>query len=147
LLMTKGKSGHTLERLPHPGVLRFCSIPGCGMISTVKNARAEVAESTKDDLAKLRNAVLAAERLAAYEVLVRGSDLTNPELAKDERVRRAERLLRTYDCLLKVKPDFRDKDGQLTAARRIHMAAYRERKRTKFGAGAPVRGRPRKLHI
>src|SRR5271167_3292673 len=90
---------------------------------------------------------LAAARLSAtYEVLTRHSDLANPELAEDERLRRAENLLSTYGRLRKVKADFRDTGDELRAARRIQKAAYRERQRAKREAPA-VRGRPRKLHI
>jgi hypothetical protein len=97
----------------------------------------------RDDL---HISLLAARRLAAYEVLVRESNLTNPELAQGERVRRAGHLLLTYDRLREVRPDFKDTNDQLTAARRIQKAAYRERQRAKRGLGPAVRGRPRKLH-
>jgi hypothetical protein len=90
--------------------------------------------------------LLAARRLAAYEVLVRESDLTNRELAQGERLRRAGHLLLTYDRLREVRPDFKDTNDQLTAARRIQKAAYRERQRATRGLGPAVRGRPRKLH-
>lgn len=97
----------------------------------------------------VKKARAAARLSAAYEVLVRESDLSNSALAEDVRRRRAERLLRTYERLRKVKPDFHDTSDQLTTARRIHMAAYRERERAKRGAGPAVRGRPRtrKLNV
>jgi hypothetical protein len=110
----------------------------------IKKARAEVSENA--ELAKLRNTLLAAKRLATYEVLVRESDLTNRELAQGERLRRAGHLLLTYDRLREVRPDFKDTNDQLTAARRIQKAAYRERQRAKRGLAPAVRGRPRKLH-
>jgi hypothetical protein len=94
----------------------------------------------------LKTSVLAARRLASYEVLARESDLTNPELSEAEKRRRAGHLLLTYDRLREVRPDFEDTNDQLTAARRIKKAAYRERQRAKRGLGPAVRGRPRKLH-
>jgi hypothetical protein len=106
----------------------------------VKKARAEAVERVKPDLATVRLS-------AAYEVLARQSDLTNPTLAESERLRRAENLLSTYDRLRRRNPEFHDTGEQLRAARRIQKAAYRERQRAKRGAGPAVRGRPRKLHI
>lgn len=71
----------------------------------------------------------AALAVARYEVLARDVDLLNPRLAEDERLRRAERLLRAYTRLRKTNPEYRDTGEQLRAARRMHMADFRRRKR------------------
>jgi len=79
--------------------------------------------------------------------LVRYVDLANPKLAVDEQLRRARRLLTTYDRLRRVKPDFKDSNDQLTAARRIQKAAHRQRQRgarPDADASAVRRGRPPK---
>jgi hypothetical protein len=116
--------------------------------TSVKRARAEVSDSAKAELAKVRTALLAAQRLATYEVLARNVDLGNSTLAPDERRRRANRLLTAYDRLRAVKPDFKDSNAQLTAARRIKKAAHRERQRAMRGEGSTVRsGRPRKVAL
>jgi hypothetical protein len=81
-------------------------------------------DEAKADLARAR-------LLAAYEVLTRDSDLSNPALAEDERLRRAENLLSTYRRLRRRDPDFHDSGDQLRAARRIQKAAYRQRHRPK----------------
>jgi hypothetical protein len=103
--------------------------------------------AAKEARAKLRNGLLAAQRLATYEVLVRESDLTNPQLADAVKQRRAGNLLLTYARLRDVRPEFEDANEQLTAARRIQKAGYRERQRAKRGLGPAVRGRPRKRDI
>jgi hypothetical protein len=115
---------------------------GDDLHQAVKKARAEAVERAKPDLATVRLS-------AAYEVLARQSDLTNPALSEDERLRRAGHLLTTYDRLRRRNPEFRDNSAQLRAARRIQKAAYRQRQRVKRGAGPAVRGRPRtkSLHI
>lgn len=70
--------------------------------------------------AKVKADAAAARLSAAYEVLVRHCDLLNPALAEGERLRRAERLLKTYKRLRQAKPNFRDDaNPQLRAARRI----------------------------
>lgn len=76
-----------------------------------------------------------ARMMAAYEVLVRDSDLTNPALVEDERLRRATRLLKTYNRLRKYDPDFHDSNDQLRAARRIERAHSRLNKKAKLQAG------------
>jgi len=76
----------------------------------------------------------AAVAVARYEVLARHVDLLNPRLAEDERLRRAERLLKAYNRVRKASPDFRDTGEELRAARRIRMADFRERKRAKLQA-------------
>jgi uncharacterized protein YjbI with pentapeptide repeats len=75
-----------------------------------------------------------ARMTAAYEVLVRDSDLTNPALVEDERLRRATRLLKTYNRLRKHDPDFHDSNDQLRAARRIERAHSRQNKKAKLQA-------------
>jgi hypothetical protein len=94
---------------------------------------------------ELHRSVLAARRLASYEVLARDSDLTNPKLPEAVKRQREGNLLSAYDRVQEIRPDFKDTNGQLTAARRIQKAAYRERQRAKRGLGPAVRGRPRKL--
>jgi tetratricopeptide (TPR) repeat protein len=84
-------------------------------------------------------AVSAAERLlATYEVLVRHSDLMNPALTEEDRLRRAEYLLKTYKRLRKAKPDFHDSNDQLRVARQVTQSAYRERKRAKLSGERPA---------
>jgi hypothetical protein len=88
----------------------------------------------------------ASARLANYQFLARTVDLENPALALAEQRRRANRLLTAYGRVQEVKRDFTDNNIQLTAARRIQKAAYREGQRVKRPP-AP-RGRPRKhLHV
>jgi tetratricopeptide (TPR) repeat protein len=76
----------------------------------------------------------AALALARYEVLARHVDLLNPRLTEDERLRRAERLVKAYERARKANPDFRDTGEELRAARRIRMADFRQRKRAKLHA-------------
>lgn len=88
------------------------------------------------------NIALAVERrLANYEMLARHVDLENPALGARERLTRAERLLTAYREVRRVNQDFKDSNVQLTAARRIQKAAYRQRQKAKHPP-AP-RGRPR----
>lgn len=95
-------------------------------------ARSRMRDDLTEALVKAK-ALSAASRLsAAYEALVRHSDLSNPALAEDERLRRANRLLKTYERLRKFSPDFRDSSDELRAARRIQKAAYRKRQRAKL---------------
>jgi hypothetical protein len=77
-------------------------------------------------------------QLATYRALVENVDLENPELAPDERLTRANRLLTAYGRAQAVKPGFRDSNIQLTAARRIQKAAHRERQRALANGGATV---------
>jgi hypothetical protein len=84
-----------------------------------------------------------AKRLANYQFLAAAVDLENPALALDEQRRRANRLLTAYGRVQEVKRDFTDSHVQLTAARRIQKAAYREGQRAKRQPA--LRGRPRKL--
>jgi hypothetical protein len=72
-----------------------------------------------------------ARMMAAYEVLVRESDLLNPELSEPEQLRRAGNLISTYNRLRKHDPKFHDNNDQLRAARRIRMAHFRQSKRAK----------------
>jgi hypothetical protein len=95
-------------------------------------------EGMRDDF----NRDLAVSR---YELLARHVDLLNPRLSEAVKLTRAERLLKAYSRLRQAEPDFRDTGEQLRAARRIHMAGYRQRKRE--GQAPAVRGRPRKLHM
>jgi hypothetical protein len=104
-------------------------------------------EKAKADLAQAKSVLAEARLLSAYELLKKTSDLNNVMLDESERLTRAENLLSTYGRLTILKRGFRDTHEQLTAARRIQKAAYRKRRRAKLGLGAPVRGRPRKLHI
>jgi hypothetical protein len=66
-------------------------------------------------------------QLANYRALVQNVDLENPALSVAEQRRRANRLLTAYDRLRDVRPNFKDSNPQLTAARRIKKAAHRER--------------------
>jgi hypothetical protein len=90
--------------------------------TAVKNARAQV---FRRDTSKLRLAATT----AAYKAMLKHVDLLNPRLAEDERLRRAARLLKTYNRIRKRDPEFHDDSDQLRAARRIQMADYRRRKR------------------
>jgi hypothetical protein len=95
--------------------------------------------AAKEAKAERTAAAQVVTRLANYQFLARTVDLENPKLAADERLRRARRLLTAYERLLRAKPDLKDSNAQLTAARRIKQAAHRAMR-----PGPAVRGRPPK---
>jgi hypothetical protein len=99
----------------------------------VKKAKAENLARAKPR-SKPRSSM---HQLANYRALVQNVDLLNPKLAPDERRRRANRLLTAYDRLREVRPRFRDRNAQLTEARRIKKAAHRERRRASEN-GSPL---------
>jgi DNA-binding XRE family transcriptional regulator len=104
----------------------------------VKQARAEIADNAKAELAKVR-AALKVERLkATYEVLIRKSDLNNSTMPEQERLRRAEHLLTTYKRLRKINPDFHDDSEQLKTARSITNKANYQRRIAKAGQKAEL---------
>jgi hypothetical protein len=74
----------------------------------VKKAKAE-------NLAR-GNARPATLQLATYRALLRNVDLLNPELAEDEQLRRAKRLVKAYGRVRERRPNFHDKHKQLQAA-------------------------------
>jgi hypothetical protein len=78
------------------------------------------------------NNLTALRRLATYEMLLRDSDLMNPSLSEDERLRRAEHLLSTYKRLRNSRPDFRENNEQLKTARRIAQTAQSGRQAAKL---------------
>jgi hypothetical protein len=87
--------------------------------------------------AKKANRELTAVRLkATYEVLLRESDLTNPKLSNEERLRRAEHLLVTYKRLRRLVPKFHDKSGELQAARSLTNSKNYQRRKAKVAAAA-----------
>jgi hypothetical protein len=74
----------------------------------VKKAKAE-------NLAR-GNARPSTHQLATYKALVQNVDLLNPDLAEDERLRRAKRLVKAYGRVRERRPQFHDKHKQLRVA-------------------------------
>jgi hypothetical protein len=101
-----------------------------------KAARAATRRAKAKPRLKKANPELTAVRLkAAYEVLVRESDLANPKLSDEERMSRAIHLRNTYDRLHKLDPSFEDRSEQLKLARKLLNArAYQRRKAAKLAA-------------
>jgi hypothetical protein len=97
--------------------------------TAVKKAKAE-------NLARVKPRLSAARALATYKALAKHLDLLNPWLTEAEKLTRAERLVKAYKRLRKLKPDFRDTGAQMQAASRIRTADYRRRKRAKEAAQA-----------
>jgi hypothetical protein len=69
---------------------------------------------------------------ATYKSLLQHVDLLNPELPKDERRRRAKRLVQAYGRLRERRPKFHDDNEQLSAAFSIvNKVQYERRKAAK----------------
>lgn len=86
--------------------------------------------------AKKGNPRLTLARLkTAYEVLVRESNLANPELSEDERLRLARHITETYDRLRRHDRNFHDNATQLRLARNLmNSKNYQRRKAKKVSA-------------
>lgn len=110
----------------------------------VRRLAAEISESSNYDqqgsLYRIEDRspedLIVVRRRAGYEALLRQSDLSNPLLSDSERLRRAARLLKAYERLRKVDPDFRDNGEELRSARRIQKSAHRERQKAEHNGPA-----------
>jgi primosomal protein N'' len=100
---------------------------GKNIKEAIKKAKAEALRKAKPNLAAVRLS-------ATYDVLVRDSDLSNPQLSEPERLRRAEHLVKTYKRLRKVDPDFHDDADQLRLARKMINKRQYERRKAKRAA-------------
>lgn len=98
--------------------------------TTTPSANKRNCKHGKTKLRGAANTELRAARLrATYELLVRDSDLANPELSNDERMSRAIHLRNTYDRLHKLVPSFHDDAEQLRLARKmLNNRAHQRRK-------------------
>ncbi len=96
----------------------------------VGDAKPETTARVKAKPRARANPQLRVARLkAAYEVLVRESNLADPKLPDDERLRRSANLRNTYDRLHKLDPSFHDNSEQLRLARNLlNRRAYQRGK-------------------
>jgi hypothetical protein len=91
----------------------------------------------KPRVKKAKPELTAARLLATYEILVRDSDLANPLLPDEERMRRAIHLRKTYQRLRERNPSFHDDSEQLRLARKLlNSRAYQRRKAAMVSADA-----------
>lgn len=120
---------------------RTWGLPVAEILKFIENLEAVKAETTARETANRTTAeprpadLTTARIMAAYEILVRESDLMNPVLSEAERLRRAGNLISTYNRLRKHDPEFHDNNDQLRAARRIRMARFRRSKKARLEAG------------
>jgi tetratricopeptide (TPR) repeat protein len=98
---------------------------------TAMTSRVAATETTRRTKAvkKARPELTIARLKAAYDILLRESDLANPSLPEDDRMRRAIHLHKTYYRLRRRDPNFHDESEQLRLARNLlNSRAYQRRK-------------------
>jgi tetratricopeptide (TPR) repeat protein len=123
--------GHIEGHLSSSAVATRQRMTGDDLNAAVKKTKAETLSRGKPPSSAVR-------QLANYKALIQHVDLLNAELAEDERLRRARRLIRAYERVRERKPKFQDRNKQLLAAFSIlNKVKYPGRRRRKTATAQP----------